>query len=119
MTVSKIEFLEKITDIELKVGRRITKEWDDSFGSMVLISVPRETSPTYGSVCGWMHPDDDVARVEVLLGSFRALCFALITNDEVNPVLLHELVMSAAVTAGVAVVIKVDEEDELGGMTKN
>jgi len=115
------EFQAMLDEINDLVGRRITKEWDEFFGSMVLVAIPRQADPaTAGSVTGWVHPRDvDRPTCEPLIRSFIAMCFALLTSEDVDPADLHQLIMSTAVQTGAAIVVEYDEEDLLGDLVKN
>lgn len=107
------EFMGMIEEIQAWVSRRIGKEWNDLFGSMVLISIPRQTEPIKGNVTGWVHPSDaDKSSEELLLRSFFALCVTLMLAEKVNPITLHQLIMRAAEHTGMGIVIDVDDEPD-------
>lgn len=107
-------YTDLIVELGEYVNRKIDREWKDSFGSMVLITTPRDLSVHRGDVTGWAAPEVRAAasREDVLLHSFFTLALTLVGHVGVSPEALHQLVMDAAVTTGAAQVIIVGPDDK-------
>jgi len=114
----KPEFIEMAEEASEWIRRRITKEWDNHFGSMVLIAVPPGEEPSAGYACAFTHPREPLVPEHVYMKALFSLCMsALTTRIDAGDLLM--MVMAAASEAGQATTIVLDGEGELDDMTQN
>lgn len=101
-----------VDDIGDYVNRVVSRDNDDAFGSMVLISCPKGQDLTSGDIKGWASPGEreKYATPELLMMAFYSLTIVLLAKEEVGPEALHRLVMSAAIKTGMAAMVVIDEE---------
>lgn len=108
------KYHEMVDSIAGHINALIADDQDDALGTAVLISTPVKRDLTVGDVKGWVCASmmEKNQKHELLLMAFYTLCHVLLSKFNVDPQILHQLVMANAVRNGKAIVINLDENGD-------